>query len=214
MSEKSLSPPPTRPQPRPQDLVKAKETLRTEWHINTTTAHDIFTKLIELANTNHNITTDTTLTTRAKKKEWEIVKAAAIYLMDEFEAKHRNAIIEGIAEEVSAKIIETITDNNNNTNHNSGTVATMSNISMRLEQMLESKLEEITGSATSLKISDESALTQIIADRVQLTLSGPMGQLTHEAQAAFDTASKIVDKCEGMMDDIEQAKERIGNIAF
>jgi len=39
-----------------------------------------------------------------------------------------------------------------------------------------------------LKISDESAPTQIIVDRIQLTLTGPMGELTQEAQAAFDTA--------------------------
>ncbi|KAF9058856.1 hypothetical protein BDP27DRAFT_1432110 [Rhodocollybia butyracea] len=120
---------------------------------------------------------------------------------------------EDIAEEV-ATIIQRTTKGNNTNIGDDDANKIIDSITTRLEQMFEFKLEELTGNATSLKITDKTALTQIIADRVQLTLAGPMGQMTKEAQTAFDTATNIVEKCKGMMEDIEEAKERLGDITY
>ncbi|KAF9067350.1 hypothetical protein BDP27DRAFT_1364927 [Rhodocollybia butyracea] len=217
MSDKSSSPAPSTPQlrPRPKSPKKAKETLfAAGWPIDTTEpAHDMFNTLIELANTNFTAITGTTSALKAKKKEWELTRAAAIYLKDQFKTKRRNDMAEDIAEEV-ATIIQRMTKGNNTNIGDDDANKIIDSITTRLEQMFKSKLEELTGNATSLKITHKTALTQIIADRVQLTLAGPMGQMTKEAQTAFDTATNIVEKCEGMMEDIEEAKERLGDITY
>ncbi|KAF9061752.1 hypothetical protein BDP27DRAFT_1428597 [Rhodocollybia butyracea] len=203
MSDKSSSPAPSTPQlrPRPKSPEKAKETLLAAgWPVDTTEpAHDTFNTLIELANANFTAITGTTSALKAKKKEWELTRAAAIYLKDQFKTKRRNDMAEDIAEEV-ATIIQRTTKGNNTNIGDDDANEIIDSITTRLEQMFEFKLEELTGNATSLKITDETALTQIIADR--------------EAQTAFDTATNIVEKCEGMMEDIEEAKERLGDITY
>lgn len=132
------------------------------------------------------------------------------YLLDQFEAKHKDETVEEIAELVGARLEEKAWENGF-TGHNVCNEDTLAErVTMAIGRKFEEKLEALASGVTSLKFSDEAALADIVADRVQEGLKDSLGKFHQEADAAFKVAEEVTLCCEQTVIQNKERMERLG----
>lgn len=171
-------------------------------------SHDLLTKIIETANANVKSIAGTTSVTKAKKKEWEYIRAAMIFLKDQFECAWEDEFIDRVSKEVGERFTKVAATGSGHPSPEPLDVngELVERITESLEKKFEEKLTDIAGSARTWKLSDESAFVQIVADRVEAGLGDKLSRIDAEAEAAFTAATNVVNHCNGLM---ETAKERM-----
>ncbi|KAE9393568.1 hypothetical protein BT96DRAFT_943824 [Gymnopus androsaceus JB14] len=203
------------------DLGNAKTLLQSyRWlpkSFNFTNCDTLLLKVIEKAGTNMKVITSVT-TSQAKKKDWEMIHAAAIVTMNAFTAKGEHQAFESMAGRMEEQVEGFLQSRGE-----VGEIFTIDEeklclrVTGVLEEKFENKLAEMAGLATMIKLSDETAFMQIVADRVQANLQKPIEKLEREAEAAFKAAEEVMRQCNGLISEANETmlllKEKVEKIS-
>ncbi|KAE9393709.1 hypothetical protein BT96DRAFT_999227 [Gymnopus androsaceus JB14] len=165
------SPPPLSQNTKPNNELSAvKALLRSyKWILESydfTDCETLMQKMMEKAESNIKGITSVT-TSQAKKKDWEIMRAATLVTMNTFTAKWEHQAFQTMAGRMEERV-----DRFLQARGEAGEILQIdeeklcSKITEALERKFEAKLAEMAGVSSSLKLSDETAFTQIVADRV------------------------------------------------